>query len=243
MTQSSFASALMNPDAALPHGVQDPQGRPSPKRFSVYRNNVASSLISAMEAAFPVIRKLVGPEFFGALAAEFTRLHPPKTRVLMLYGDEFTAFLLSFPPVAHLGYLGDVAALEQAIRESYHAADAPAILAQDLAQLDEATLLASTFAFAPSARLIASPWPIHGIWTANTTGGSNPTARAETVLIIRRDYDPVPHLLTDAEARCVAVLIAGHPLETALLQAGDGLDLTKLLTLLIQNNAIARGMP
>ena len=60
MTQAAFAHALLNPEAAIPPGIVDPQGRPAPKRFSVYRNNVASSLTRAREAAFPTVRKLVG---------------------------------------------------------------------------------------------------------------------------------------------------------------------------------------
>ncbi len=240
MTQSSFASALLNPDAAIPDGLHDPQGRAAPKRFSVYRNNVTSSLISVMEAAFPVIRKLVGAEFYTALAAEFIRTHPPKSRIMMLYGSEFAGFLRDFPPVAHLGYLGDVAALEQALRESYHSADSTATTPQDFAALDEAELLASTFAFAPSVRLVASQWPIHGIWTMNTSGGAPPVARAEIVLVLRPDFDPVPHLLPPAESLCVFSLLAGEPLATAYSDAGQDLDLTKLLTLLIQNNAITR---
>ncbi len=243
MTQSSFAIALLNPDAAMPDGLQDPQGRAAPKRFSVYRNNVTSSLISVMEAAFPVIRKLVGAEFYSALAAEFIRTRPPKSRIMMLYGSEFAEFLRDFPPVAHLGYLGDVAALEQALRESYHAADAAPTPPQDFAALDEAELMVSTFAFAPSARVIASPWPIHGIWFANTSGGAPPLARAETVLVLRPDFDPVPHLITPAEALCVNALLAGKSLATACANAGQDLDLVKLLALLIQNNAITRRQP
>ena len=37
MTQSAFAHALLDPEAAVPVGIVDPQGRPAPKRFSVYR--------------------------------------------------------------------------------------------------------------------------------------------------------------------------------------------------------------
>ena len=69
------------------------------------------------------MRKLVGDEFFAAMAGVFLRAHPPRSRMLMLYGDGLPAFLAEFPPVAQLGYLPDVARLEQAMRESYHAAD------------------------------------------------------------------------------------------------------------------------
>lgn len=123
--QNTFAAALLNPEADVPLGLIDPQGRPVQKRFDVYRNNVASGLTRALEASFPVIRALVGEAFFGAMAVEFLRAHPPKSRLMMLYSDAFPPFLATFPPVADLAYLPDVARLEQALRESYHAADAP----------------------------------------------------------------------------------------------------------------------
>ena len=82
-----FARALLDPEAEVPWGLTDPEGRPAPKRFSVYRNNVASSLTRALEAAFPTVRKLVGDEFFAAMAGVFLRAHPPQSRMLMLYGD------------------------------------------------------------------------------------------------------------------------------------------------------------
>ena len=54
MNQALFAAALLDPDAALPPGVIDPRGRPAPKRFAVYRNNVASSLVDALKARWSV---------------------------------------------------------------------------------------------------------------------------------------------------------------------------------------------
>ena len=41
------------------------------RRFAVYRNNVAAGLIRALEARFPVTRRLVGDDFFRAMAGGF----------------------------------------------------------------------------------------------------------------------------------------------------------------------------
>ena len=75
--QSAFAEALLDPDRPLPAGIIDPDGAPAPKRFAVYRNNVTVSLIEALAAGFPVVQRIVGEEFFGAMACEFVRAHPP----------------------------------------------------------------------------------------------------------------------------------------------------------------------
>lgn len=238
MSEATFASALLNPDAALPPGVVGPDGQPDAKRFSVYRNNVASGLTRALEAGFPVVRQLVGEAFFGAMAVIYLRAHPPQDQRLMLYGDDFPAFLASFPPVAHLGYLPDVARLEQALRVSYHAGDSKPVDPQALAAMPEATLLQSCFRLAPSVQVLSSPWPVHGIWAANAKGAPSPQMRAEDVIILRPEYDPAPWLLPPGGAAFLADLQNGLPLIAALANTGEGFDLSALLGLLLQGHAV-----
>jgi hypothetical protein len=100
------------------------EGRPAGRRFNVYRNNVAASLTDALATGFPVIAKLLGEEFFRAMAGVFLRAHPPGDPRLQLWGGKFPGFLARFEPVAHLPYLPDMARLELGLRQSYHAADA-----------------------------------------------------------------------------------------------------------------------
>ena len=241
MTEAEFAAALLDPGRPTPGFVVGPTGQSAPKRFAVYRNNVAVSLTEALQTAFPVVRKLVGEAFFRAMAGEFLRQHPPQSRIMMLYGYEFADFLAGFPPVASLAYLPDVARLEQALRESYHAADATPIAPEVLGALPEATLLASRLTLAPALRLIRSSWPIHAIWRANTESGPAPQPRAEDVLILRPDFDPIPHLLPQG-SNFIAALIGRATLAEAL-SADPTLDLTAVLTLLLDGNAITGVSP
>ena len=232
--QAAFAAAVLDPDLAVPDGMVDPQGYPAPLRFAVYRNNVASSLTKVLKVGFPVVRALLGDEFFAAMAGIFLRAHPPTSRILMLYGDEFPAFLAGFPPVAHLGYLPDVARLELAMRQSYHAADAVPIVG-DLLTPDR--LLTARLTFAPALRLVQSDWPIHAIWAANTHGGPPPVMQAQAVLIVRPAFDPEPHVLGPA-GPVMAALLAGQTMAEALDLAADSFDLTGFLALLLAAGAI-----
>jgi hypothetical protein len=238
MTQSVFAKALLNPDAPLPPGIIDPQGRPAPKRFDVYRNNVTASLTAALEVSFPAVAKLVGLEFFRATALVFLRAHPPKSRIMMLYGDEFPAFLQTFPPAVSLGYLADVARLEQAIRESYHSVDATPIDPARVTQLDEAQLMAARLRLAPSLRLLKSDWPQLSIWQATLHAGEKPQMQPQDVVVLRKGFDPAPHLLPAAGAGFLTAILQGETLGHALDYAGAEFDLTPMLTLLFQNQAI-----
>lgn len=238
MMQPDFAAALLNPNAPLPAGLIDPKGRPAPRRFDVYRNNVTLSLIRVLQAGFPATGALVGEDFFAAMAREFLRAHPPKTRVMMLYGNEFAGFIAGFAPAAALGYLPDVARLEQAIRQSYHAGDAPPIDAAVFAGMGESQLMALRFGFAPTVHLLPSDWPIYSIWAANMQGGPAPKMGAEAVLVLRPAFDPIPHLLPQGASGVMAALMAGQCLRDACAAAAGPFDLTELLTLLLSGGAI-----
>ena len=238
MRQSLLTEALLDPGARLPAGLVDPFGQAAPRRFAVYRNNVAASLTRALETGFPTLRKLVGDAFFAAMAGNFLRAHPPRSPVLMLYGEDFPDWLARFPPVAHLGYLPDVARLDQAMRESYHAADSTPLPEAEFQRLLGEDIARLRVTLAPSLRLIRSRWPIAAIWRANHEDGPPPRMEAESVVVLRPDFDPHPHALSTGSALVVQGLLAGMSLGESLDLPGEPIDLPGLLGLLIGNRAI-----
>lgn len=238
MNQQQFAAALLDPDAPVPNGVIDPRGQPASKRFAVYRNNIAGSLTQALEAAFPTVRKLVGDDFFGAMALVFLRAHPPRSRILMLYGDQMPGFLEQFPPVAHLGYLADVARLDQAMRESYHAADSTPLPEAEFQKLLGQDIAGLRLRLAPSLRLIRSRWPLVSIWMANHQDGPVPVPEAEDALVLRPEFDPQPMRLPPGGGDFVAGLLQGLTLGESLERVTGEMDLSGVLGLLISGRAV-----
>lgn len=238
--QSTFATALLDPACAVPEGLLAPDGAPAGRRFSVYRNNVSVSLTEALMTAFPVLTKLLGEANFRGLAGMFLRAHPPATPLLMFYGAEMPGFVAALPQLGHLPYLADVARLELSLRESYHAADADTLEPEAFAALPPERLLASRPRLHPAVRLVASPWPVHGIWARNMVPDApKPAPGAETVLITRPGFDPVQTLLPDGAAHLVAALAAGATLGAAIEAAGAGFDPTDTLARLITAGAFA----
>ena len=237
---ADFAAALLHPDAARPLGLTDAMGRAAVRRFDVYRNNVTLGLIRVLEAGFPAVRALVGEAFFAAMAGEFARAHPPKTRMMMLSGDEFAGFIAQFPPAASLGYLPCVARLEQALRLSYHAGDAAAMDPAILAALPAQSLMQARFTCAPALRLITSPWPVLSIWRASLHGGPAPIMARQEVIITRPAFDPVAQLLPMGAAQVIAQLQSGARLGDALAGTGDDFDLGQTLSLLLAGGAFTK---
>lgn len=235
---AGFAAALLDPALARPEGLHGPGGAPAGRRFDVHRNNFAVSLTEALGAGFPVLRKLLGPEFFDALAGVFLRAHPPRSPVLALWGDDLPGFLAGFPPVAHLPYLPDVARLELALRRSYHAADAAPVLAGALATLPADRLAALRFGIAPAVQLLRSGWPVLSIWRATTDPGApKPRPGAEDVVVLRPGFDPAPHLLPPGGAAVLTALAAGATLGEAGEFATES-DISALFGLLLAGGAL-----
>ncbi|MBM1219618.1 putative DNA-binding domain-containing protein [Ponticoccus sp. SC2-23] len=237
--QTEFTAALMDASRPAPQGLRDGRGRQAGKRFDVYRNNVAVSLTEALEAGFPVIRKLVGDEFFRAMAGVFLRAHPPASPLMMHYGAEMPAFLEDFGPAGGLPYLPDVARLELALRRSYHAADAAPIDPASLAAVPPVAMAGLRLHFAPAVILVTSSFPILDIWRVNSgAGGGAPRPKEQTALVLRPEFDPRPVDPGPGAAPVLAALIEGATLAASLDRAGPEFDLPALLGLLLSNGVI-----
>ncbi len=242
--QTTFRRALLDAQAPVPAGLTGPDGAPAGKRFDVYRNNVAVSLTEALELAFPVVRKLVGDDFFKGMAGVFLRQHPPESPMLALYGAALPKFLRNFKPAAGLAYLPDVARLEQAIRESFYAADSEPVDPTALQELSPEALMGARLTLAPSVRVLRSPWPIEAIWRFNMVDGApQPPGHGQDVVVTRLDYDPNPHALPPAGADFIEALQGGASFGAALGKAkavDTAFDLTTTLGLLISGAAITK---
>ena len=241
--QSTFRASLLDASKPIPDGLIDGAGNSAGRRYDVYRNNVAVSLTEALQTSFPVLRKLIGPQNFDALAGVYLRAHPPLNPLIMHYGAEMSAFLEGFEPLAHIGYLPDVARLEQAMRESYHAADTPPLNPNAFAEIAPEDLPNARLSFAAAVRLIPSNWPLFAIWRYNSEDGApKPENQAQPVLITRAEFDPIPHPMDPASFACAAQLNQGQPIGTAIETASEldpNFDFTALLTVLLSHNALA----
>ncbi len=242
--QHSFATALLDPQVPAPEFLRVRDGATLDARFDVYRNNVHASLIDALQAAFPVTLRLVGEDFFRAMAREFLRRNLPQGAALHDYGIGLPAFTRDYAPAASLPYLGDVAALEHAWWRAYGAADAPTLSMDGLAAIDGEQLLALRARLQPAVQLLSSAHPVHAIWDAHQHEGE-PTAPAswegECALITRPDTSVEVRLITPAAHAFLTALAADATLEGAAVSAlaiDPLFDLGTTLLLAIEAGAI-----
>lgn len=244
--QATFAAALLDPELPCPPGLRAWNGSDPLRRLAVYRNNVVSSLIDALADSFAVTQQLVGTEFFRAMAGAFARRHPPRSRILALYGDAFAGFVAGFAPAAALPHLADVARLEFARQQACHASDAEPIggaaLAQALASPE--TLAGLRFEWHPSLQVIESAHAVVSLWAAHQTDGEIPALaidRAEQAVVLRDALDVLVLRVDAAMARFVDRTRAGVAFGVAAAEAAavdPAFDLGAVLALLMRHRAL-----
>lgn len=242
--QHRFARAVLQAPLSVPDDVRRDVRPTRERRFGVYRNNVKASLATALAARFPVVERLVGEEFFTAMALVFIERHPPQSPVLAEYGTAFAGFLERFEPAAGLPYLPDIARLESLRHVAFHSADASAADIGRLAELPPDALASVRFGLHPAMAVIASPWPIVSVWTTNTHDAT-PKApaewTAETALVTRPHLDVLVHRLPPGADLLVAELAQGKTLATAAdaaSRAHESFDLATALSTLFGAGAI-----
>lgn len=243
--QHRFVRAVLQAALTVPAGIR-PDVRPTrERRFGVYRNNVKASLAAALAARFPVVERLVGEEFFTAMALVFIEQHPPRSPVLAEYGAAFASFLEEFDPAADLPYLPDIARLEWVRHVAFHSADAGAVDVGRLAELPPEALDSVRLGLHPAMAVIASPWPIVSVWTTNTHDATPEAPAAdwtsETALVTRPHLDVLVQRLPPGADLLVAELAQGIALGAAAeaaSRAHEGFDLATTLSTLFGAGAI-----
>ncbi len=240
----AFASGLFDPRSQKPGFVTGPNGKGADTRFDVYRNNVAVGLVNALASMFPATQRIVGEEFFRAMARRFVRACPPRSRLLAEYGHDLPAFIADFEPLAGMPWLADVAAIERAWLDAYHAADVAPLAIGDLAAISQELLAEAVLAPHPAARLVRSRFAAVTIFSANRQDGevgATDASVAEDALIVRPQLDVSIRILPPGGAAFLEALFTGRPLgeaAEAALEESAAFDLGANITGMIEAGAL-----
>lgn len=240
---ASFAPALMDPAAETPAGIAGPHGKAAVRRYNVYRNNVTVSLIEALAAIYPAVQRITGTGFFRAMARFHVRETPPTSPLLFEYGRDFPAFIERYDYAQAMPWLADVARIERAWLDSYHAADAGSLEPGTLAGVPPDRLADITFVPHPAMRIVNSPYATVTIFVANRNGGLVDKIDAgtpEQALVTRPDNEVVVRHLPPGGAAFLTALADGHPLgeaAAAALEQAPAFDIGEAIAGMVEAGA------
>ena len=245
--QRMFGAALAAPASgadAAPLFVGEPDRVRA--RLAVYRGNVIANAGRALANAYPVIRQLVGEDFFGGLHRAYADAWPSSSGDLNEYGHCFASFLDTFAHVRDLPYLADVARLEWLVHIAHYAGDHPSFDPARLRAVAEGEYSRLVLELHPSVGLLASTCPVARIWEVHQPGYEGDVAvdlggGGENVLVCRPHYRAVVAALGAGELEFLVRAARAETLAAALeqaLAADAGFDLGASLQRWIGLNVI-----
>jgi hypothetical protein len=210
--QARFGAALAAPDAPMPHLFAPCD---TAARFAVYRNNSAVAAITALEAQFPTVARLVGADAFSGLARAFARENPPRSPALGDYGARFPEFIADFltRAEARVPYLPDVARLDWAIVRALRAPEAAPCGLDRLAALDASRLETARARLHPSSTLLLSDWPL--IALRDPEPGEIADWRGGAFLVLRPEAEAVAMKISAGAAAFLRACDEGSTLAQA----------------------------
>ena len=221
--QRSFAAALLDPALPTPAGLVGPDGKPGSRRFAVYRNNVMVGLTQTLKDACPAVHRIVGSEFFHALARAYVVGQLPRSPMLFDYGAGLPDFIDRFEPASVLPYLADVARIERAWIEAYHSAEATPIGPAAFSEIDPDLLPNVSLVLHPSIRIVRSRFPALTIWQMNAEGGIpgpvDLAAGGENALIARPEASVEVRSIPNGSPEFILALVSGRPVLAAFEEA------------------------
>jgi hypothetical protein len=239
--QQSFAATVRGLPSPIDLRAATPARAES--GLAVYRNNVMSGLIKVLTARFPVVRRLLGEDCFFEKVRRFIAAEPPRSPLLLEYGDGFPQFLRRLGDDACIGGIADVADLEMARGKAYHAADATPLPPQAFAAIAAERLAGIRLTLHPSVSLLRSRFSVVSVWHANQQAGDVvlPQWRPEAALIARPVLEVEIWNLPPGGFAFLTALSRGATLAEAAeaaMDAAPDFDLAVNLSVLIQANIV-----
>jgi uncharacterized protein (UPF0276 family) len=219
--QANFAGALFDAKHeanTLPLFKGDAQL--AQQRFSIYRGNLTSIWDKTLSSTYPVLKTLVGEEFFSGLSRAYGKAYPSSVGDLNQFGEQFAQFLKDFKHVEEYPYFPDMAKLEWALHRAHYAGNAAAFDPAVIAQLAPEQLDHVHLRLHPAVALIESPWAIVELWLAHQPETTQPfptdLQRANYGVVARPHWKTTVVPLMDCAYAALRALQDGQPLGAAL---------------------------
>lgn len=182
--------------------------------LQVYQQAYVARLTAALRDNFGAVPRVLGDDAFDALARAYIAAHPSRHPSIRWFGDRLPEFMASREDLVPHPALTDLARLEWALRGAFDAADAQALVAQDIERVPADEWPDLVFAFAPGLQLLSLAWNIGPVWRA-LQGDQDPElpapeALAHEVLVWRQALSPRWRALDPNAARLLQAAVAGR---------------------------------
>jgi len=204
-------------DARLPLNPQ--RGTAGRERLSVYASGYLIRYREALQEVYEAVHHVVGERTFAQIARAYAASYPSHDYNLSLVGRHLPHFLITHTIRQQLPFLPDLATLEWAVAEAFHATEQPALTLTRWQALSLEQWEHGHLHLHPAIRLVRSRWPILDLWAARTQDRSSISIelinRPQCVLVSRPNLQVRCAVLEAPQEALLQSLLAGRSLGEA----------------------------
>jgi Putative DNA-binding domain len=159
------------------------------ERIGIYADAYFYRLFECLVEDFPAMLAVLGADNFAALVKEYLVEHPPTEPSILYAGLYLADFLNDHPFAERWPFIADLARLERAVLDVFHATNAPALSLETLHTVPSEDWPALKLRTHPAVEIVHSEWRIADVRHTVEQGRewTNPEHEEASVLVWRQN--------------------------------------------------------
>jgi hypothetical protein len=198
---SGHAEALIRGDSRLS----------ASERVTIYADAYFYRLLDCFYEEFPTTSAIFGSDNFVDLVRYYLRAWPPTEPSIFYAGRYLNAFLRDHPLVTRWPFISELARLERAILDVFHAADAFTLSDEAMRAIPSRQWPAIRLKTHPAVEVLYNEWRVTDVLGDVQSGREwrEPAHQKSPVIVWRQDAQVYYRALEDAEAKALVLLSEG----------------------------------
>ena len=193
--QDEFQRCIMSGDNSVLGEIVDSPKEKREVLFGVYRHAYVSRLVEALRNDHPHLHGYLGDEMFDEMGAAYVAAKPSQHPNMRWFSQGLPEFLRTTEPYRDYPAIGDLAAFEKALNDTFDAADGPVIGLEDVAAFPPEQWNDLKFQSHPSSIRLDLSTNAVAIWSALRNEETPPDVEAldepNHVLVWRQEFVPM----------------------------------------------------
>jgi Putative DNA-binding domain len=180
-------------------------------RIDIYATAYFCRLLDCLHEEFPATLAVVGPDNFAALARDYLLQYPPSEPSINHAGRYLAGYLRNHRLARQWPFITELATLERAILDVFHAADAPTLSVEGLRMIPPQRWPELELRAHPAVRIVHGEWRVADVLSAVESGDEwSLPAHERAVMILWRQNAQVRYRdLREVEVKALGLVSQG----------------------------------
>ena len=191
--------------------VRSDQRLPAIERINIYANAYFYRLFECLKEEYPATLAVIGSNDFAGLTHDYLVCWPPTEPSIFYAGLYLAEFLRDHSLAKCRPFLAELARLERATLEAFHAPDAPVLTDEAMRVIPAQQWPTIELRSHPGVEILRGEWRVTEVLSAVERGDKwvEPARETNAVIVWRRGTSVHYRILEDAETDALALLRKG----------------------------------